>query len=312
LKIIYMGTPQFAIPPLEAILAAGHEVLAVVTQADKPKGRDQKLAGSPVKEAAIQQGIAVLQPPRIKAAEAIAEMRAYHADIYVVAAYGQLLSEEILAIPPLGCLNIHASLLPRFRGAAPIERAIIAGERETGITIMQMDKGLDTGDILLAANIPIADQDTGGTLREKLSILGASLVTEALTKIENGSIIKTKQDDAAATYAPPLKREEGRLDWGMSATALERRVRGFNPWPGTYTRYQSKTLKVWSADCEEWPGAKKQKPGTIIDIKKDRLVVACGEDGLALKELQLEGKKRMAVKDFLLGKRFTVGEMFHS
>jgi methionyl-tRNA formyltransferase len=309
MKIIYMGTPDFAIRPLQAILDAGYDVLAIATQPDKQKGRGREIKYSPVKEFAVSQGLPVLQPRRIKTAEAITELQQYDADIYVVFAYGQILSAEILGLPRYGCINIHASLLPRYRGAAPIQRAIIEGEEETGVTIMQMDAGIDTGDMLLVASLPIDAKETSDSLHERLSMLGAELIVETLAKIEKGGIIGIKQNDDAATYAPMIDREEGRIDWKMPAVFIERLVRGLNSRPGAYTYYQGKNLKIWAADSVSSRCENHSKPGTIIEATKAGIIVVCGEGSLSITELQLEGKKKMLVKDFLLGHKISVGEV---
>jgi len=304
-----MGTPDFAVPPLKAILASGHQVLAVVTQPDKQKGRGREVQISPVKKYALEQNLPLLQPLKIKTDEAISELKKYDADIYVVAAYGQILSAEILNLPRYGCINIHASLLPKYRGAAPIQRAIISGEKETGITIQQMDIGVDTGDILLAASISIGDKETNDSLHEKLSDLGADLVAEVLNKIKKGEVTAEKQDDDAATYAPMLNREEGEIDWQKSAVEIERLIRGLNSRPGAYTYYHNKTLKIWAADPVPDRDKKNTKPGIIIEAAKDNIIIACGEGCLAITELQLEGKKRMPARAFLLGCKMTAGEI---
>ncbi len=307
MKVIYMGTPEFAVGPLEAILEAGHEVCAVVTQPDKQKGRGKEVKCSPVKECALAHHIPVLQPPKIRVAEAVEELREFGADIFVVAAFGQILSEEILQMPPYGCINIHASLLPKYRGAAPIQRAIIDGETETGVTVMQMEKGIDTGDMLLKCVVPITETETGDSLHDKLSTAGARLVVEALEQLAAGSIIPEKQKEEESCHASMLSKEEGRIKWEMPAEQIERLVRGLNSWPSAYTSYKGKTLKVWEASVvPEVHG----EPGEIVEVTKDTILIATGEDGLQIKELQIEGKKRMPVKDFLLGYKVSAGEKF--
>lgn len=299
MKIVYMGTPDFAVAPLEAIIKAGHQVTAVVTQPDKQKGRGKEVQMTPVKECALRHNIPVLQPTKIKEKEAVEQLREYPADLFVIAAFGQLLSEEILTMPPLGCVNIHASLLPAYRGAAPIQWAILNGEKETGVTIMQMEKGLDTGDMLLKKVVPIEVKETGESLHDKLMEVGAELIVEALPLIEAGKITPKKQDDSKSSYASRLNKEMGRIDWGKEAVELERLVRGLNSWPSAYTSYRGKTLKIWEADVIEERSGK--LPGEIVRVGKDFLDVACKKDSLRIFSLQLEGKKRMAVKDFLLG-----------
>ena len=308
MKVIYMGTPDFAVAPLEAILQAGHEVTAVVTQPDKQKGRGMEVQMTPVKECALKHGIPVLQPVKIKEPEAVAELKEYPADIFVVAAFGQLLTEEILKMPKFGCINIHASLLPAYRGAAPIQRVIINGEEKTGVTIQQMAKGLDTGDMLLKKEIFIDPKETGGSLHDKLSVAGAELIAEALPKIEKGEITPEKQDDALSCYAKKLDKAMGLIDFDKSAVSIERLIRGLNPWPSAYTLYKGKTLKIWEADVV--PLEKKEAPGTVVSVAKDFFDIATKEGALRVRSLQLEGKKRMAVKDFLLGYEIVSGMKF--
>lgn len=306
MKVIYMGTPDFAVGPLEAIIEAGHEVTAVVTQPDKPRGRGKEMAASPVKECAQKHGIPVLTPVKIKAAEAVAQLREYPADIFVVAAFGQILSEEILQMPKYGCVNVHASLLPKYRGAAPIQWSIIDGETETGVTIMQMDRGLDTGDILFQQKVPITSEDTGESLFDKLAKAGSALITEALVKIEKGDVHPVRQDDAKSCYAKMLTKAAGKIDWSKSAAEIERLVRGLNSWPSAYTEYKGKQLKIWKAKVMP---AMEGTPGTIAKVTKDQVIVCTGDGALALEEIQLEGKKRMRMKEFLLGRSFEEGEV---
>ena len=305
MKIIYMGTPDFSVAPLEAIIRAGHEVTAVVTQPDKQKGRGKEVQMTPVKECALSHGIPVLQPVKIKEPEAVAELKKYPADIFVVAAFGQLLTEEILNMPKFGCINIHASLLPAYRGAAPIQRVIINGEEKTGVTIQQMAKGLDTGDMLLKKEISIDPKETGGSLHDKLSAAGAELIVEALSKIEKGEVVPEKQDDALSCYAKKLDKAMGLIDFDQNAVSIERLIRGLNPWPSAYTLYKGKTLKIWEADVV--PLEKKEEPGTVVFVAKDFFDIATKEGALRVKSLQLEGKKKVAVKDFLLGYEIVCG-----
>lgn len=299
MKIVYMGTPDFAVAPLEAIIQAGHQVSAVVTQPDKQKGRGKEVQMTPVKECALKHGIPVFQPVKIKEAEAVEQLRRYPADIFVIAAFGQLLSEEILNMPKYGCINIHASLLPAYRGAAPIQWVILNGEKETGVTIMQMAKGLDTGDMLCKAVVPIDRKETGESLHDKLMEAGAKLIVEALPKIGAGELIPEKQDDSLSCYASRLTKEMGMIDWNKDALTLERLVRGLNSWPSAYTFYKGKTLKIWEADVIKAPT--NEVPGTVVQVGKDFFDVACGEGLLRIYSVQLEGKKRVSVKDFLLG-----------
>ncbi|MGN0132708.1 MAG: methionyl-tRNA formyltransferase [Lachnospiraceae bacterium] len=306
MKVIYMGTPDFAVGPLEAIIQAGHEVTAVVTQPDKPKGRGKEMAASPVKVCALKYNIPVLTPVKIKAEEAVEKLREYPADIFVVAAFGQILSEEILQMPKYGCINIHASLLPEYRGAAPIQWSIIDGKKETGITIMQMDRGLDTGDILFQKKVPITPEDTGESLFDKLARTGSEFITEALLKIEKGDVHPVKQDDEKSSYAKMLTKAVGKIDWNKSAVEIERLVRGLNSWPSAYTEYKGKQLKIWKAEVMP---AMEGAPGTIAKVTKDQVIVCTGDGALALEEIQLEGKKRMRTKEFLLGRSFEEGEV---
>ena len=308
MKIIYMGTPDFSVAPLEAIIRAGHEVTAVVTQPDKQKGRGKEVQMTPVKECALSHGIPVLQPVKIKEPEAVAELKKYPADIFVVAAFGQLLTEEILNMPKFGCINIHASLLPAYRGAAPIQRVIINGEEKTGVTIQQMAKGLDTGDMLLKKEISIDPKETGGSLHDKLSAAGAELIVEALSKIEKGEVVPEKQDDALSCYAKKLDKAMGLINFDQNAGSIARLIRGLNPWPSAYTLYKGKTLKIWEADVV--PLEKKEEPGTVVFVAKDFFDIATKEGALRVKSLQLEGKKKVAVKDFLLGYEIVCGMKF--
>ena len=328
MKIIFMGTPDFARGALEKIIEAGHEVLLVVTQPDKPKGRSGELQFSEVKECAVEHGLKVFQPVRIKLPENVAELKKYDADIYVVAAFGQILSQEILDIPKYGCVNIHASLLPKYRGAAPIQQSIIDGEKETGVTIMQMAAGMDTGDILIQKTIPIDENETGGGLFDKLSALGAELIVEALPMIERGELTPVPQDESKATKCGKLSKDMGKIDFDKSAEDIRNLVRGLNPWPSAFTSLDGKMLKIWNvkvvaeneivadagaegnagfnvAGNVDVPTAEK---GTIVTISKDSFTVKCGEGFLKVLELQLEGKKRMAVKDFLLGYKLKAGQ----
>lgn len=305
MKIIYMGTPDFAVGPLRALIEAGHEICAVVTQPDRQKGRGKGLASSPVKECALEYGIPVLTPVKIKAPESVEELLKYPADIFVVAAFGQILSEEILNMPRYGCVNIHASLLPKYRGAAPIQWSIIDGEKETGVTIMQMDKGLDTGDILFQKKVPITKEETGESLFDKLAEAGAELIVEALAKIQKGEVDPVKQDDSSSCYAKMLTKSTGKIDWNKSAAEIERLIRGLNSWPSAYTEYKGKQLKIWKAQVLPH---REGKPGIIAEVTKDAVIVCTGDGALLLSELQLEGKKRMSTKEFLLGRTFEKGE----
>lgn len=307
MKVIFMGTPDFSVGALEAMIAAGHEVTAVVTQPDKPKGRGKEMQFTPVKECAIAHHIPVLQPERIKTPEAIAELRQYEADIFVVAAFGQIVSQEILDMPRYGCLNIHASLLPKYRGPAPIQWSIIDGEKQTGVTIQQMNAGIDTGDILTKKIVPIDAKETGESLFEKLASAGAELIVETLTLVEQGNITPEPQNEAEATYAKMLRKELGHIDWNKDAVSIERLIRGMNSWPSAYTNFKQKTLKIWAADVDET--AADGPAGSVTDVKKESFSVNTGKGKLIVTECQLEGKKRMMVKDFLLGYPMQAGTM---
>ena len=312
MKIIYMGTPDFAVAPLEAILKAGHEVTAVVTQPDRQKGRGREVQYSPVKECALSYGIPVLQPLKIKEEDAVEELRKYPADIFVVAAFGQLLSEEILNMPRLGCINIHASLLPAYRGAAPIQWCVIKGEEKTGVTIMQMAKGMDTGDILLQKEVVLDEKETGGSLFDRLMETGAELIVEVLPKIEAGELTPVVQKEELATYAGKITKDMGNIDFAKSAVTIERLIRGLNPWPSAFTHYKGKILKIWEADVvSECANAENPVPGTVIAMDKESFTLATGEGALRIRSLQPEGKKRMSCAEFMRGYEVKVGEALH-
>lgn len=312
MKIIYMGTPDFAVAPLEAILKAGHEVTAVVTQPDRQKGRGREVQYSPVKECALSYGIPVLQPLKIKEKDAVEELRKYPADIFVVAAFGQLLSEEILNMPRLGCINIHASLLPAYRGAAPIQWCVINGEEKTGVTIMQMAKGMDTGDILLQKEVVLDEKETGGSLFDRLMETGAELIVEVLPRIEAGELTPVVQKEELATYAGKITKDMGNIDFAKSAVTIERLIRGLNPWPSAFTHYKGKILKIWEADVvSECANAENPVPGTVIAMDKESFTLATGEGALRIRSLQPEGKKRMSCAEFMRGYEVKVGEALH-
>lgn len=299
MDIVYMGTPDFAVPALEKLIEAGHKITAVVTQPDRQRGRGKEVLYSPVKECALKYDIPVFQPVKIKSPEAVEQLRSYQADIFVAAAFGQILSKEILDMPRYGCVNIHASLLPKYRGAAPIQWAVINGEDKTGVTIMQMDEGLDTGDIIAQREVLIAQDETGESLFEKLSVLGADLLVETLDAISEDNVVRKKQDPALSSYARMLKKEDGRIDWSRTSKQIEQQIRGMNSWPSAYTIWNGKILKIWKAQWNQSVHA--YAPGTLITVEKESVMVACGEGMIKILELQLEGKKRMPVKDFLLG-----------
>lgn len=307
MKIVFMGTPEFAVEPLRALWEAGHEICAVVTQPDKPKGRGKTLQVTPVKAFALEKGIQVLQPVRIKRPESVAELAAIPADVYVVAAFGQILSQEILDLPKYGCVNIHASLLPKYRGAAPIQWAILNGEDKTGVTIMQMDAGVDTGDMLFRKEVKIEETDTAATLEDKLARAGAELIVPALEAIERKEAVPEHQKEEDSCYAPMIDKGMGKVDFGRPAGQIARQVRGLNPWPSAYTSYKGKTLKIWEAFCT--PEAAEGMPGSVKRVEKDAFYLNTAEGVLRVTRVQLEGKKQMQVKDFLLGCRIEKGEM---
>lgn len=300
MKVVFMGTPDFAVETLNEIVNAGHEVALVVTQPDKPKGRGNKMQFPPVKERALELGLSVEQPVKVKDDEFINKLKEIKPDAIVVVAFGQILPERILNLPKYGCFNVHASLLPHLRGAAPIQWSVIDGEKESGVTIMFMEKGLDTGDMIAKTVVPLNEKETGGSLHDKLMIAGAKLLVETLPKIEQGDIVREKQDDSQSTYAKMLDKQLGKLDFHtQTAEEMERLIRGLNPWPSAYISLDGKTLKIWSADVikEELPG----EVGTIVKVVKDGFYIKTKEGCLNVKELQLEGKKRMDTKSFLLG-----------
>ena len=306
MKIVFMGTPDFAVETLNEIVNAGHDVALVVTQPDQPKGRGNKMQFPPVKERALELGLSVEQPVKVKDDEFIKKLEEIKPDAIVVVAFGQILPERILNLPKYGCFNVHASLLPHLRGAAPIQWSVIDGEKESGVTIMFMEKGLDTGDMIAKTIVPLEEKETGGSLHDKLMIAGAKLLVETLPKIEQGDIVREKQDDSQSTYAKMLDKKLGKLDFtAQTAEEMERLIRGLNPWPSAYISLDGKTLKIWAADVikEELPG----EVGTIVKVVKDGFYIKTKEGCLNVKELQLEGKKRMDTKSFLLGYEVKTG-----
>jgi len=307
MKVVFMGTPDFAVGALESIISAGHEVTAVVTQPDKAKGRSGQMQAPPVKECALKHGIEVFQPVKIKTPEAVQELKKYEADIFVVAAFGQILSKEILEMPRFGCVNIHASLLPKYRGAAPIQWAVIDGEEETGVTIQQMNEGVDTGDILSQEVVKLDAKETGASLFDKLAICGAQLIVKTLEAIEKEEVTPVKQDDSKSTHAKMLDKSLGKIDWSKDAVSIERLVRGLNSWPSAYTYFNKKSVKLWNCDVIDESSINNEEYGTIICVEKDYFDVACGKGILRVRELQLEGKKRMDTKTFLLGNQWKCG-----
>jgi methionyl-tRNA formyltransferase len=304
LRTIFAGTPDFAVPSLRAVIDAGHQVAAVFTQPDRPSGRGRRMLPSPVKRLAAERGLEVRQPQRLRAA--IETLRALQPDVIVVVAYGQLLSEQVLAVPRLGCVNVHASLLPRWRGAAPIQRAIEAGDADTGVTIMLMDAGLDTGPMLRQAAMPIGGEDTAGSLHDRLAASGAVELVAALGELERGSARPRPQPDEGVTYARKVDPAEAAIDWGEDAEAVARRVRAFDPWPVCFTRWRGARLRVWRAAAAAQAGD--APPGTVLAAGADGIVVRCGQGALRLNEVQAEGGRRVSVRDFLNGHDLSVGE----
>jgi methionyl-tRNA formyltransferase len=304
-----MGTPDFAVPTLNALQAAGHRIALVVTQPDKPRGRGRKVEPPPVKKAAAELGLPVVQPASLRDESTLSRLSALQADFFVVAAYGQILRSDVLAMPRLGCINVHASLLPRYRGPAPIHWAVINGDAETGVTTMQMDKGLDTGDILMAAREPIFPHDTTGSLQERLAALGAGLLLKTLEGFETGAVRRTAQDHDQATYAPLLKKNDGRIDWSKPAAKIEPFIRGMTPWPGASTFWEGARIKVFRAMVS--PAGAAAPPGTVVRVSANELVIAAAEGVLSILELQGASGSRMPVSDFLRGHRIPLGATFN-
>lgn len=306
MRVIYMGTPDFAVHALKSIVEAGHEVVACFTQPDKAKGRSKALQPTPVKLQAMEYGIPVYQPVKLREQENVDIIRNYAPDAIVVAAYGQILPESILNIPKYGCVNIHASLLPKYRGAAPIEWAIMDGEKETGVTTMYMAKGLDTGDMIEQAVVPISDDDTGETLTEKLAASGAELILSTLTKLETGTAVRTPQDDSQSCYASMLTKDMGDIDFTRPAEQIELLVRGLQPWPCAYTRIGGKNVKIYGAIVVS--REENVQPGEITMVTKKAFAIACGQDALQITRLQPEGKKPMDAAAFLAGNKLVAGQ----
>ena len=322
MRIVFMGTPDFSVPALKALVEAGHQVIAVVTQPDKPKGRGKEVQMTPVKIQAMEYGIPVYQPAKVREASFVEVLKGLEADVYVVIAFGQILPKAVLELPKYGCINIHASLLPKYRGAAPIQWCVIDGERETGITTMMMDVGLDTGDMLEKAVIPIEEKETGGSLHDKLSMAGGDLILSTLKKLEEGTLVRTPQTDEGTCYAKMLTKSLGDIDWNQDAVSIERLIRGLNPWPSAYTMWNGKTIKIWAADviagreAAEFlsesgvPAETGTAPGTVVCSDMRGLVVCTGGGLLSIRELQMEGKKRMDTPAFLRGYPIPAGDVF--
>ena len=296
MRVVFFGTPDFAVPSLLALIGEGFDVVAAVTQPDKPVGREQKITAPPIKAALAGSKMSILQPAKIKDAQAIQDIRAFEPDVIVVFAYGQILPRAVLEIPKIACLNLHASFLPRWRGAAPIQAAIAAGDSETGMTVMFMDEGLDTGDILLQRKIDILPTDTGSSLHDRLSEIAPDALLESLRLLESGNAPRIPQDKVLATYAPKLNRESGRINWNEAADAIERKIRAYNPWPGAFSELENLKLKVFAASIVDLRG----KPGEILR-KERELVIAASDRALSLTEVQLEGKRRLSAAKFLRG-----------
>ncbi len=315
LNVVFMGTPDFAVPVLNSLVEAGMALRAVVTRPDRPRGRGKRVRYSPVKEEALRFGLPVYQPHSVREEHFIALLRELNPDVIAVAAFGQILPSEILNIPPLGCINVHASLLPEYRGAAPIQRAVMSGRSETGVTIMKMDTGLDTGDILLQERAAISPEDSFGSLYRRLSLMGAGMLPEALHLLASGRLRGVPQDSERATYAPPLRREEEIINWSGRAVDIENLVRGLDPWPGARTWLGERVLKIWRASVAggeraaggTGPAAETPLPGQVLRTGGPGLVVQCKDRPLAVRELQLEGGKRLAAEDFLRGVRIVPG-----
>ena len=303
MKVVFMGTTDFAVETLKAIYEAGHEIVLVVSQPDKPKGRSGKLQPTPVKEFAIAHDIPVYQPVKIRAEESVKYLSQYKADVFVVAAFGQILPKVILDMPRLGCVNVHGSLLPKYRGAAPIQWAVINGEKVSGNTTMLMGPGLDDGDMLLKSEIELAADETGGSLFDKLALDGGKLAVKTIEALERGEITPIPQNEAEATHVGMISKDMGNIDWNKSAEEIERLIRGLNPWPSAFTFVNGKQLKLWKATVVDKTG----EAGTVIDVNKNVFTVACGNKALEINELQLEGKKRMGTGDFLRGYQIEAG-----
>ncbi|MCD7826465.1 MAG: methionyl-tRNA formyltransferase [Clostridiaceae bacterium] len=306
MKILFMGTPDFAVDTLQTLLSSSHQVIGVVTQPDKPKGRSGKMQFSPVKEVAVNAGIPIYQPQKVQDEAFLHTVRSLGADVIVVVAFGQILSKEILDTPQYGCLNVHASLLPKLRGAAPIQWSVIQGEKESGVTIMQMDEGLDTGDILLVKKCVLEPKETGGSLFEKLAKFGGPMILKVLEQLEQGTVQPVPQREEEHTYARMLSKANGQLDFHKPAAELERLIRGLNPWPSAYCFVKGKLLKVWEADVIDREEA--ADPGTVVAVGRDDFIVQTGEGCLRILSVQLEGKKRMECGAFLRGFSLAAGD----
>ncbi|MFT4144879.1 MAG: methionyl-tRNA formyltransferase [Mobilitalea sp.] len=312
MRILFMGTPDFAATILDRLIKEEHEIIGVVTQPDKQKGRGKEVSYSAVKEVALSHNLPVYQPVKVREPEFLEKLKEMDPEVIIVAAFGQILPKALLDIPPFGCINVHASLLPKYRGAAPIQYSILEGEKETGITIMYMDVGIDTGDMIIQEKLTIDQEETGGSLFNKMADLGAELMARALKSIKDGSAVRTPQNNEEATYVKIIDKQMGRIDFTQSAVKIERMIRGLNPWPSAFTMLEGKTLKIWLAKVESFEDNKELKaetlePGEIIEIRKDAIVVKTGDGLLVIRELQLEGKKRMTAESFLRGYQLKTG-----
>ena len=314
MRIIFMGTPEFAVPVLESLINSRHEVVASVTQPDRPKGRGKNMQFSPVKECALAHNIPVMQPVNVSVPEVIDELHAYEPELIVVVAFGQFVTKKIREMPKYGCINVHASLLPKYRGAGPIQWAVINGEKESGVTTMYMCREIDKGDMLLKDTVTLDPKETGDSLHDKLSMMGGPLLLKTIDQLEDGSAVRIPQCEEESTYAPKLEKTMGNIDWTMDADRIERLVRGLNSWPGTFTKIHGKTVKIWDCDvvCQEalTESQAAAEPGTVIISEKDQLIVKAGNGALSLRMLQPEGKKNMTVDAYLRGYPIAQGELF--
>lgn len=308
MRIIFMGTPDFAASSLKALIESKHEILYVVTQPDKPKGRKGELTPSPVKVLALENGLEVYQPLKVREESFVNQLKKAEPDVIIVVAFGQIIPQSILDIPKYGCINIHGSLLPKYRGAAPIQWAVLDGEKETGITSMFMDKGLDTGDMLIKKVIPLEERETSGSLFEKMMVLGADVLIETLEKLEKGELTPEKQGESPTDYAKMLTKEMGKISFELPCEKVDCFIRGMSPWPSAYTIFKGKTLKIWEAFPVSWEG--EAEKGSVVEVNKDSFLVKCMTGAMKIVEVQLEGKKRMAVSEFLRGINVEVGYKF--
>lgn len=307
MRIVFMGTPDFAVPSLDILVKNGYEIAAVVTQPDKPKGRGNKLTPPPVKEYAVNNNIPVLQPEKVKTGTFAQELRDIAPDLLVTVAYGRILPQEVLDIPPFGCINVHGSLLPKYRGAAPIQWSVINGDSITGITTMYTDIGMDTGDMLLKREVEIGKNETAGELHDKLSLIGAEVLIETLKELEKGTLVRIPQPADQATYVTMISKETGRIDWSKTMEQIHNLVRGTDPWPGAYTFYKGERMRVWRTELTDLE--KTSKPGEILEVKKEGILVGTGKGNIMLKEIQFDSGKRLKVEQYLAGHSIDKGEL---